>query len=200
MNLKDFLLRQPALYRLWQMPFAARKVAPMVQTGLLAEGRRVLDIGCGPGTSRSLFSGAKYLGVDISTSYVRSGKERHGGWFVAGDATTLPIRGSGFFDLVLVNSLLHHLPNEQVGSVMVGIDAVLSPAGSVHVIDLINPSGPSVARTLAGWDRGDYPRTEAEWVTLLGEYFKLEHVETYPIGIGPLHMWYLIYLRGRRKP
>jgi trans-aconitate methyltransferase len=61
-----YLLEQTPVYSLWQAPFVTDKLAPVVSHNDIARVRRVLDVGCGPGTNTDFFRNADYLGVDIN--------------------------------------------------------------------------------------------------------------------------------------
>ena len=50
------LLEQPLSYRLWQAPFAEAKFEPVRRHNDLGRVRRVLDVGCGPGTNTHHFA------------------------------------------------------------------------------------------------------------------------------------------------
>jgi len=41
-------------YRVWQAPFAEKKLAPLYAHNDVARARRVLDVGCGPGTNTAM--------------------------------------------------------------------------------------------------------------------------------------------------
>src|SRR5215475_15296477 len=58
----------------WQMPFAPPKFAPIFANNSLHLFRRVLDVGCGPGTHTTCFSGAEYLGLDINEHRIRDAR------------------------------------------------------------------------------------------------------------------------------
>ena len=62
MRLTDQVMENPHAYRLWQAPFAEPKFAPVLAHNDLSRVRRVLDVGCGPGTNTHHFAGADYLG------------------------------------------------------------------------------------------------------------------------------------------
>lgn len=44
MSLADYLLEKTAVYSLWQAPFAAAKLAPMLAHNDMGSARRVLDV------------------------------------------------------------------------------------------------------------------------------------------------------------
>ena len=54
-----YLLEQTPVYSLWQAPFAAEKLAPLLAHNDLGRVRRVLDVGCGPGMNTHLFKDRK---------------------------------------------------------------------------------------------------------------------------------------------
>jgi ubiquinone/menaquinone biosynthesis C-methylase UbiE len=77
-------------------------------------GKRVLDVGCGPGFWARQFSriGAEYVGIDISDQSVkiaRQGQTLYGlkGSFLVGNAEHLPFR-DGVFDHVNCEGVIHH--------------------------------------------------------------------------------------------
>ena len=57
------LMDNSLAYRVWQTPFAEKKLAPLYAHADPARARRVLDVGCGPGTNTAHFAAADYLAV-----------------------------------------------------------------------------------------------------------------------------------------
>ena len=159
-------------YRLWQAPFAERKLAPVWRHNNLTAIRRVLDVGCGPGTNARHFTHVDYVGIDNNPEYVAWARRRYGDRFLVAD-----VRGdtslSGFgFDFVLVNSLLHHVGTPDVRRILIRLASQLTDDGHVHILDLVMPPQPSIARFLARSDRGEFPRPLRDWRTLFGESFE----------------------------
>ena len=70
------LLEQPIVYRMWMAPFAEQKLRPVKENGGVHGVRRVLDVGCGPGTNASHFAHTDYLGMDINPEYIDNAIER----------------------------------------------------------------------------------------------------------------------------
>jgi SAM-dependent methyltransferase len=197
MRLLNALIARPLTYRLWQAPFADRKIHPILVHNDLAQVRRVLDVACGPGTNTKYFRGVDYLGVDWNEDYIRHATRRHGPHFVCADVTDPRFAVAGTFDFILVNSVLHHLSDAEVGILLEKLVPLLSREGSVHVLELVLPPAPGVAGLLARLDRGKYARPLAEWHRLLAKVFVPELFEPYTLtGLG-VPLWHMVYFKGR---
>lgn len=81
-SLRDKVLERRLVYGLWQAPFAEAKLAPALAHNDLSQVRRVLDVGCGPGTNSQHFLGTDYLGIDINEEYIRHAQSRYPGQFI----------------------------------------------------------------------------------------------------------------------
>ena len=103
------LMEHTLAYRVWQAPFAEKKLAPLYAHTDVARARRVLDVGCGPGTNTAHFLHAGYLGIDFNPAYIESARRRHGREFVVADVTKYEVAPEERFDLILANSLFHHI-------------------------------------------------------------------------------------------
>ncbi len=151
------LFEIPWVYRAWQAPFRERKLAPIRRHNDLTSVRRVLDVGCGPGTNAPHFRGMDYLGLDINPAYVERARTRYGMRFEVADVTRHEVRGEPF-DFILVNSLFHHIDDEGCDRILGHLATLLTDDGRIHVLDLVLPPDASPARLLARMDRGDHPR------------------------------------------
>jgi SAM-dependent methyltransferase len=199
--MEDFLAK-PMSYRLWQAPFAEAKFAPVRRHNDLATVRRVLDVGCGPGTNTGHFDDVDYLGIDINERYVAYASSHFGRPFLAADATEFRAPGGESFDFILVNSFLHHLPDEDVSTLLAHLGSIVSGDGAIHVLELELPARPSIAKLLARLDRGNYPRPLDSWRQLLAESFEPLVFERYPLTLpGParLTLWNMVYFKGRPR-
>jgi SAM-dependent methyltransferase len=194
----DRLLETSGVYRLWQAPFAEKKLAPIWRGTPRAEIRRVLDVGCGPGTNAGHFSAVEYLGVDINPRYIESARQRHGDRFVVADVASDDFALGRSFDFVLMNSLLHHLDDDEALRLLSRLPERVSPGGHLHVIDLVLPEQRGLPRLLAKLDRGDYPRPLEAWRSVLERFFQTETFEPFAIGIG-IDLWQLVYFKGRPR-
>ena len=115
--------------------------------------------------------------------------------------TSAPTRfqDEGTYDFVLVNSLLHHLDDDSVSSLLADLRRYVSDDGHIHVIDLELPEQRGIPRALALGDRGDYPRSLQAWRALLSEHFDANVFERFPVPArGPM-LWSMVYFKGRPK-
>jgi SAM-dependent methyltransferase len=190
-------MERTVAYRLWQAPFAEQKFAPIVASGALRTARRVLDVGCGPGTNAHHFANADYLGIDINPAYIDDARRRHKREFVVGDVTTFVAKPGEQFDFILLNSLLHHIATPDVTRLLRHLSTLLTPDGHVHILDLVLHGGGSISRSLAEWDRGDYPRPLEEWRAIFADAFTPVVFEPYSLGAFGVTLWNMVYFKGR---
>ena len=190
------VMEQPWVYRLWQAPFADYKFTPVQRYLERSPARRVLDVGCGPGTNAARFSQAEYVGVDINEKYLEMGRARHAGRFVQADIATADLSHLGKFDTILVNSFLHHLPDDAVDSVLAGIPALLEPGGRVHILELVLPERINLARIMARIDRGRYPRSLEAWQVRFERHFRAVAMQPYMLGGW---LWAMVYFQGELR-
>ena len=114
MSWVDAILDRPALYRLWQAPFANKKLEPLFRYNDMAKVGKVLDVGCGPGTNTRHFIDSDYLGIDLNQRYINNARERYRCRFVVADVTRFSNECRERFDFILVNSILHHIDKPNV--------------------------------------------------------------------------------------
>lgn len=196
MHVIDRLLEHPAVYAAWQAPFVSQKFAPVERFLRHEDIRRVLDVGCGPGTNAQRFAGAEYVGVDINERYLATARLRYRGRFIQADLETADVSSLGGFDTILVNSFLHHLPDDAVDRVLRQLHTLLAPGGCVHILELVLPERRSLARMMARLDRGRYARPLSAWRELFVAHFEPLAVEPYAFAGG---LWAMLYFRGRAR-
>lgn len=186
------LLDHPRLYRAWQAPFVGKKLAPVLSYGV-PPAARVLDVGCGPGINAALFDSHGYVGVDLNDAYIRDARKRFSGHrFEVRDVTT-GVSDLGGFDVVLMNSLMHHLDDSGAASLLASV-AELDVTEDVHILDLVLPEEPGIARTLALADRGEHPRSVGEWENLVADAMPIKLVHTYPVGLVGVDLWRMVHI------
>lgn len=199
MKLVTRIMENTAAYSLWQAPFAGKKFAPILAYNDLRQARRVLDVGCGPGTNTPHFAHTNYLGIDHNLRYLQHARRRYGRDFLAADITRPALAPAARFDFILVNSFLHHIDTPGTCGILSEVDSLLTADGHVHILEPVLPPRPSVARLLARLDRGEFPRPVDEWKQIFGETFETEIFKPYQLtGLGAT-LWEMIYFKGRRK-
>ena len=107
----------------------------------LGPGARTLDLGCGPGAFSDLFEKGDYVGVDLNVGYIDYARKTRKGAFIVSDAKHVDLP-DGRFSQALIFGLLHHLPDEEVRSVLAECKRLLAPGGRLLVIEDI----PAVSR------------------------------------------------------
>jgi SAM-dependent methyltransferase len=193
------IMENTRAYRLWQAPFAEKKFAPILAHNDLRTVRRVLDVGCGPGTNTARFAHTYYLGVDHNLRYLEDARRRHGRDFLAADVTRPALAPAARFDFILVNSFFHHIDTPNTRKTLSQLGALLTEDGHVHILDLVLPARPSAARLLARLDRGEFPRALEDWKQIFSEAFEGEIFEPYALtGLG-MTLWQMVYFKGRGK-
>lgn len=204
MSLKSRIMEHTLAYRLWQAPFAEQKLGPVLAHNDELRGvRRVLDVGCGPGTNTHHFAHADYLGVDYNPGYIEDARQRHGREFVVADITQYDVAPDQRFDFILVNSFLHHVDDASVRRILRHLATLLTDDGHVHALELVMPEpderGVGMARRLARWDRGEYARPLEAWRRLFSESLEPVVFEPYPLtGLG-VPLWSMVYFKGRAR-
>jgi len=200
-SLVDAILEHPTVYSAWQAPFVAQKFAPVERRLANVRVRRVLDVGCGPGTNAARFAGADYVGLDINERYLAIARSKHRGRFIradlsAPDLASSPLTDLGTFDTILVNSFLHHLPDDAVVRLLRQLHRLLDRDGRIHLLELVLPDRPSLATLMARLDRGRYARALAAWQALFTAHFDPVDVEPYTFGGG---LWSMVYFQGKAR-
>ena len=196
--IRDTLLEHPLVYLAWQAPFIEEKLRPVFQHNDMSRVRRVLDVGCGPGTNAAHFRNVDYLGLDLNPKYIERARRKYARNFDVADVTIHSFDRK--FDFVLMNSLLHNIDDSGVERLLSAIASqVMDEDGRVHIIDLVLPEQRTFAYRMARWDRGRYPRRLSEWKKIFERFFTLEIFEPYGLKALGVGFCDLIYFRGARK-
>ena len=199
MSVFNYLLEQTFVYSLWQAPFASAKLAPVFAHNSLDRTRRVLDVGCGPGTNTRLFAHTDYLGVDINPGYIAHARKKYNRSFLVADVSTYDQPPGPGYDFILVNSFLHHVDDAAAHTILRRLQSWLSADGFMHLIELVLPEERSLARFMAHRDRGEFPRPFAQWQAMFEQHLDLVVCEPYDLGAIGLPIWNLIYAKGRAR-
>lgn len=124
----------------------------------LADGHRVLEIGCGTGNltvrTKRIHPGVEVVGSDPDPLALaraeRKGRGLTGIRFDRGYAQQLPY-GDAEFDRVLSSMMLHHLPDDVRADAAAEVFRVLRPGGRLHLVDIggaMTPHDGLVARLM----------------------------------------------------
>jgi SAM-dependent methyltransferase len=186
-------------YRLWQAPFVHQKLAPVLSHTDLSRVRRVLDAACGPGTNTRFFAHADYLGIDINGRYLDYARRIYGRRYLQADLLNYNGEGEGRFDFVLVNSFFHHVDDADTRGILMRLRGLTAPGGHIHIVDLVLPESPGIARFLARNDRGSFARTLDHCRTLFDAYFEPVVFERYRISFAGITLWNMVYFKGKPR-
>jgi len=196
MGFMERMLEHPIIYEISQAPLVKAKFAVIERHLRGQDVRKVLDVGCGPGINATRFAGAEYVGIDVNERYISFARAKYPGHFVQADLQTADLSSLGTFDTILVNSLLHHVPDDAVRRILQQLRHLLEPDGTIHILELLRPERRSLVGFMAIVDRGRYARRAAEWRDLFEEHFETLSLEPHVFKAG---LWGLVYFRGKRK-
>lgn len=187
------LLEIAPVYRLTQfswLPTKRRYHALICKNIPKDPSRRVLEIGCGLGWARELFS-SDYTGIDINPDYIQTAQRRLQGRFYVMDAAGISFARDSFDDAVSI-ATTHHLTDQELSSMVAKATEV---ARNLHIIDAILPIAPNSRFKTALFlnDRGRYARSFDRLRELVGRNAK---VEGYQLMEGPMHD--VCYIRASR--
>ena len=186
MPIGDRLLAKPALYSLIQYLLAGSYQERYVQDFVKPEmDARILDIGCGPGNIVAhLPKSVEYIGFDISAEYIESAKRRFEGkkrgpkcQFFCGRVNDARLGQFEEFDIITANSVLHHLNDDETGTLFELAMRALKPSGRLITLDPCYVKDQSrIARFLLTRDRGKFIRTDVRYRELATKVFP--HIES----------------------
>jgi SAM-dependent methyltransferase len=200
-GLKTRLLENTTVYRLWQAPFAEKKLRPFFRHNDVRSLQCVLDVGCGPGTNTRHFLHTDYLGLDINPDYIAYASQRFAKTFQVADVTTYTAPPGTAFDCILLNSFLHHIDDAGVERILAQVSTLLTAGAHVHILELVLPPRACVARFLARHDRGAFPRPLERWREMFARHFDEVVFEPYPLRALPATpvLWNMVYFKGKPK-
>jgi cyclopropane fatty-acyl-phospholipid synthase-like methyltransferase len=174
MNFRERLLGNTFVYKSFKNLVAPpSKVAASINDFMsLADGKSVLDLGCGYGDVAKFYANrCRYVGIDSNESYIETARRRNSNndaEFLVGDISDPEILSRGPFDLVILTGVLHHLPNEHVAAIAGASKKLVSDDGRFVAIEpVFSPDQRLSARLLIASDRGRYVRDSDGYMNLL---------------------------------
>ena len=140
--------------------------------------RVIFEIGCGPGKFMRYLNPEKYLGIDISESYIKYAKknfETKSIKFMVLNAMKIPkIKNS--FDLIIIMNVTHHLTNQEIERMLKVLIANVS-FKRLLIFDGKPDIGP-LGKILEYLDQGNNFRETKQLAKLVEKYLKIEKTET----------------------
>jgi len=192
------VVARPRVYDLAQIAAGARTVRGKIaeQAAQLQGAPLVFDIGGGTGAVGAMWDGrTKYVCLDIDPLKLAGFLARNPrGIALQGDATQLPIADASL-DVVLCNSVTHHLADELLERMIAEAARVLKPGGRLILTDAVWARGRWAGRVIWRYDRGSFPRTAEVLKNLIGSHLSIERWEHFAV-------WheYVICVAHRSRP
>lgn len=184
MSLKNKILESPIGYGLWSSMFDGPKIKAICKLLPEIKGKDVLDVGCGPGTNTASFDGTRYIGIDINRSYIETAHKRFPNHrFIIADANAIDFPSESF-DCILINSMIHHMNNEQAKKMFQSLKAIIKKNGFMIISEplLASPNQP-FRHFMMNMDRGKFFRRTDEYESLFESHFYIEEKINYPLKI-----------------
>lgn len=172
------VLNSPAIYQASQNAggFFRARIKAIEEYLSIRPGQRIIDIGCGPGyILRHLPRGVDYIGFDIDEAYIAHATKAFGdrGRFFCRFFDAAAALEFGPADIVMMNGVLHHIPDDAVVDTLNNVRAVLKDGGQLFSLDGCYREGQS---RLAKWfldnDRGRFVRDQQGYAKILGAAFE----------------------------
>lgn len=171
------LLDSPIFYQLFQEAggFFGARVKAISEFIEIKPGMRILDIGCGPGyILRYLPKDIDFIGFDIDQSYIDHANAKFGqqGRFYCRLFDEHAAQEFAPVDIVMMNGVLHHIPDADLVKTLANVHAVLRPNGLLFTLDGCYREDQSrFRRWMLDNDRGEFVRDEAGYRNLLAKTF-----------------------------
>lgn len=133
--------------------------------------KKVLDFGCGIGSSCSFFDQDDYLGIDCDPRRIHYAKNLHSTHsFAVVNNPEIPVSQNSI-DYILVISVLHHIPEEDLPSYILEFNRILKPGGKILVNEPCYFEDCTFSNLyMKFFDRGKYIQSEDGYLELFKKY------------------------------
>lgn len=169
------VLANPIAYQLWWNLVGGPAQAKVLVNEYVQPrvGARILEIGCGPGTIVRYLPPSDYSGFDLSPKYIAQARRRFpNAHFVCERVSRFSLSKEQNFDVVLALGIVHHLEAAEARQLFQIAHDALRPGGKLVTIDGVwTDDQSSTARWLLARDRGEYVRSEREYVGIASQVF-----------------------------
>lgn len=140
------------------------------------KGKKILEIGCSTGNASKEIIDLKnnsYVGIDIDEGYIELAKKNNlYGNFEKMDGRSLNFENE-YFDLILINSMLHHVSDADARLIFKEAERVIKKNGRILIAEPTFSSNDKISTFLLKLDRGNFIRQADEYKQLFFN-FKIE--------------------------
>ncbi|MEM7068942.1 MAG: class I SAM-dependent methyltransferase [Pseudomonadota bacterium] len=177
------LITIPGIYELVQNCLGGKNSRQAYRDQYFSDiaGKRVLEVGCGPGTAISVLSDcSEYIGMDWNSEHIERANARFGDKhikFICGDVSKDLDPEFEQFDYILAFGILHHLDDGQASGLLKACADLLDDDGRFLSIDPAYHDGQNFfAKWIIDRDSGQDIRREEGYRGLAQKHFN--RVET----------------------
>lgn len=146
----------------------------------VTKGKKILDVGCGPGDKVLKYPNSEYVGIDISQEYIDNANNRFGmlGRFYCVSVDEIEKTDITKIDIVIIKAVLHHLSDEQISGMLEKLKNIMNPGGVLVTLDCaFFPKQNQISRMLVSLDRGLFVREVDHYREIVKKNF-LKEIES----------------------
>ncbi len=184
MSLIDTILESSTCYAIWSAFFNAEKIKAIKLSLPDLKAKKVLDLGCGPATNTKIFLEADYTGIDINPRYIEKAKGAYPQFqFFTQSILALELKGQKY-DVILMNSIIHHLSDFEVTKLFTDLKSYLKPGGTIILSEPLLPTPKDGFKYyMMRLDRGRHFRTYEGYCSLFDKYFLIQEKREYNLKV-----------------
>lgn len=189
----DALLRESTKLYAEDSEYFARYKVDLIRAAVRTPVRRVLEYGCGTGRNiaylASAFPQAEIVGTDLSAESLRIAAANNPKARFEVELEGLEV---GYFDLIFVASVFHHIPPTDRNGAMATLARRLAPGGSIDIFEH-NPFNPVTRRIVDNcpFDADAILLKPAELRSLFRGAGLTLRRQTYCLFVPPRLSWFL---------
>jgi SAM-dependent methyltransferase len=168
-------LAQPYIWDIVQFVLGNPNKKKQLYRSLLPNSGKILDFGCADGNTFIAFSDFDYYGIDTDKAFIDYAKNKYkkfdNAHWVNEDIMARPFH-ENTFDFVLFACTGHHIPDNQIHTILKELTYVLKQNGRLYLIDMIKEpvSDPLLVKLLLKLDQGRFVRTKDEYNEIIDRF------------------------------